>query len=75
MLLDKIKSFSIDSLYYGMSSVIPRILGFLLVPLFTQYLTPKDYGIMTLLGFYTLFFSPIFTFRTAGRYVSFCWYF
>lgn len=59
MLLDKIKSFSIDSLYYGMSSVIPRILGFLLVPLFTQYLTPKDYGIMTLLGFYTLFFSPI----------------
>lgn len=59
MLINKLKSFSIDSFYYGMSSVISRMVGFLLVPVFTQYLTPKDYGIMTLLGFYTLFFSPI----------------
>ena len=59
MLLNKLKSFSIDSLYYGMSSVISKLVGFLLVPLFTQFLSPKDYGVMTLLGFYTLFFSPI----------------
>ena len=58
-----------------MSSVIPRILGFLLVPLFTQYLTPKDYGIMTLLGFYTLFFSPISHLGLQGAMFSFCWYF
>jgi len=59
LLLDKIKSFSKDTLYYGMSSVLSRLVGFLLVPLYTRYLSPSDYGVMTLLSFYTLFFSPI----------------
>jgi O-antigen/teichoic acid export membrane protein len=59
MILKKLKSFSKDTLYYGMSSVLSRLVGFLLVPLYTQYLSPSDYGIMTLLGFYTLFYSPI----------------
>jgi O-antigen/teichoic acid export membrane protein len=59
MILEKLKAFSKDTLYYGMSSVLSRVVGFLLVPLYTQFLSPSDYGIMTLLGFYTLFFSPI----------------
>ena len=74
MLLNKLKSFSADTLYYGLSSVISRLVGFLLVPLFTRYLSPEDYGVMTLLGFYTLFFSPISNLGLQGamfRYVGF----
>lgn len=74
IILNKLKSFSHDAIYYGMSSVISRVVGFLLVPLYTQFLTPSDYGIMTLLGFYTMFFSPLSHLGLQGamfRYVGF----
>lgn len=59
MITKYIKSFSKDAFYFGASSVISRLVGFLLIPIFTKFLSPEDYGIMTLLGFYTLFYSPI----------------
>ena len=74
MLLSNIKSFSLDAFYYGASSIISRLVGFLLLPIFTRYLSPEDYGIMTLLGFYTLFYTPLSHLGLQGamfRYVGF----
>ena len=74
MLLSNIKSFSLDAFYYGASSIISRLVGFLLLPIFTIYLSPEDYGIMTLLGFYTLFYTPLSHLGLQGamfRYVGF----
>lgn len=74
MLLNSLKSFSKDAFYFGASSIISRLVGFILIPVFTKYLTPEDYGIMTLLGFYTLFYSPISHMGFQGamfRYVGF----
>lgn len=58
MLLSKVKSFLSDASYYGLSNVLGQLIGFFLIPLYTAYLSPEDYGILTLLGFYTLFYSP-----------------
>ena len=33
-------------LNYGIGSYIPRIVNFILIPLYTRYLTPSDYGIV-----------------------------
>jgi O-antigen/teichoic acid export membrane protein len=35
---------------YGLGSVLPKVIGFLLIPLYTLYLTPNDYGIVEICG-------------------------
>ena len=34
---------------YGLGSLLAKLLGFLLLPIYTRYLTPADYGILSLL--------------------------
>jgi O-antigen/teichoic acid export membrane protein len=46
-------------LNFGMANVMTKIIGFLLIPLYTNYLTPEDYGIAELCGS-LLAFSVIF---------------
>lgn len=36
------------TLNYGLGKFIPQIIGFLLIPLYTAYLSPEDYGIVEL---------------------------
>jgi O-antigen/teichoic acid export membrane protein len=46
---------------YGIGSVLNRFISFLLLPLFTRYLTPSDYGISSILGWMTFLITPIFS--------------
>jgi O-antigen/teichoic acid export membrane protein len=52
-----------DILTYGLGSILPRLAGLLLLPLFTRYLTPEDYGIIALLGWIGIAVTP---FMSAG---------
>ena len=36
------------TLNYGLGSLLPQVLSFLLVPVFTAFLTPGDYGLLEL---------------------------
>src|SRR5213083_546592 len=38
------------SAIYGLGSIVARILGVLLLPLYTRYLSPSDYGLIETLG-------------------------
>lgn len=74
MLIEKLKEFLKDAGFYGLSNVLGQLIGFFLIPLYTAYLTPDDYGVLTLLGFYTLFYSPLSHLGLHGamfRYVGF----
>jgi O-antigen/teichoic acid export membrane protein len=44
-----IKSIARHSLIYGAADLLNRSIGFLLIPLYTHYLTPADYGTLELL--------------------------
>ena len=35
---------------YGLGQILPMIIGFFLIPVYTRYLTPEDYGIVALAG-------------------------
>lgn len=59
MIGHKIKEFFNDASIYGLSQILGQLIGFFLIPLYTKELTPEDYGILTILGFYALFFGPI----------------
>ena len=42
----QILSLGKDSLIYGVGSVIIRFTGLLLLPLFTAYLSPEEFGVL-----------------------------
>lgn len=47
---------------YGLSSVVPRLLNYLLVPLYTRVLLPEEYGVVTEMYAYLGFFLVLLTF-------------
>ena len=49
-MIQNIWTLSKHSLFYGLGSITSSLLGFILLPIYTYFLTPTDYGILTLLG-------------------------
>jgi O-antigen/teichoic acid export membrane protein len=46
MIRDEIKFLLTHSSIYGLGTVVSRVIAFLLLPLYTRYLTPFDYGLL-----------------------------
>lgn len=53
-----------NSLIYSIGNILPQIIGFLLLPIYTKYLSPKDYGIIASMGVLTAVLTIIFTLST-----------
>ena len=49
-MFDKIRQLSKDSAIYGLGDVAVSLVNFLLLPLYVEYLTDTDYGVLGLLG-------------------------
>jgi O-antigen/teichoic acid export membrane protein len=47
------------SVVYGLSSVLDRIVGFVMLPVYTRFLTPADYGVMELIYMTTSIISLV----------------
>jgi O-antigen/teichoic acid export membrane protein len=45
-MLDRLKELFRHSAIYGLGSIVARFLGVLLLPLYTRYLSPSDYGLI-----------------------------
>jgi O-antigen/teichoic acid export membrane protein len=48
-MLEDIKKLIKHSTIYGLGSILGKVVGFLLIPLYTHYLTPNDYGVLELI--------------------------
>lgn len=53
------KELTFDSLIYGASNFLGKVIGFLLLPIYTVHLTPYDYGITAMLAFVPVIFAPL----------------
>ncbi|SUJ13095.1 Polysaccharide biosynthesis protein [Sphingobacterium spiritivorum] len=63
----KNKLFS-DTILYALGEVFPRIISLLLLPLFTAYLTPADYGILSYTSAFVMFLY-VFSTLSLNSYV------
>src|SRR6185437_9144892 len=45
-MIERLKELARHSAIYGLGSIVARILGVLLLPLYTRYLSPSDYGLI-----------------------------
>lgn len=63
-MFEKIKKLLIHSLVYGIGNSGNRLVGFILLPLYSRYLTPADYGVLALVG---MFGQILYTFTNMGQ--------
>jgi O-antigen/teichoic acid export membrane protein len=60
-----------QTMIYGLSSIVGRMLNFLLVPVYTAVLLPADYGIVSELYAYVAFLLVFLTFGMETTYFKF----
>ncbi len=58
---DALRKLGQQSLIYGVGGLINRFIGFLLLPVFTHYLSPADYGVMAILNLVAFVFTSVLT--------------
>lgn len=71
--LPKIAELTKNTLVYGVGVIINRFLGLLLLPVFTSYLSPSDYGVAAIAGVLTLVLAGLFTLGT-GQSMGLCYF-
>ena len=60
--MSTLKKLTSQTAVYGLSSVVGRFLNYLLVPIYTRYFTPSDYGVVTELYSYVAFLFVLLTY-------------
>ena len=58
-MLKEIKTLSRHTLIYGVGFMLMRAVGFFLLPFYTRYLTPQDYGALELLDITSYVLGPV----------------
>ena len=66
-----IKNLSIDTLIYGFGNVFTRFITFLLLPLYTNILTPLEYGIITLIYVFIGFMNIIYHYGLDSSFLKY----
>ncbi len=65
------KKLASQAAVYGVSSIVGRMLSYLLTPVYTAHLLPADFGIMTSLYAYVSFLNVVFTYGLETTYLRF----
>ena len=69
--MNPLKKLASQTAIYGLSSVIGRFLNYLLVPLYTRYFLPTEYGVVTELYAYVAFLVIILTYGFETAFFNF----
>lgn len=70
-MLDKILRLGKDAAIYGLSSIVGRFLNFLLVPFYTNFLLPSEYGIIANLYAYIAFAAVVYGYGMDSAYMRY----
>ena len=71
LILNNIKKLAGQTAIYGLSSVIGRVLNYLLVPLYTRFFTTTEYGVVTELYAYVAFLVIFLTYGMETAFFRF----
>ncbi|MFC7666836.1 lipopolysaccharide biosynthesis protein [Hymenobacter humi] len=65
------KKLASQTAVYGVSSIVGRVLTYLLVPVYTAYFAAAEYGIVTALYAYVSFLNVVFTYGMETTFFRF----
>ena len=69
--MNPLKQLANQTAIYGLSSVIGRLLNYLLVPLYTRYFLPEEYGVVTEMYAYVAFLVVVLTYGMETAFFRF----
>ncbi|MGM0546506.1 MAG: lipopolysaccharide biosynthesis protein [Bacteroidota bacterium] len=69
--MKKLRELLSDTLIYGISSVLARFIGYLLVPLHTDVFSTSQYGVVSLVYAGLAFLNVVFTFGMESAYLRY----
>jgi len=69
--LNPLKQLAGQTAIYGLSSIVGRLLNYLLVPLYTRYFIPAEYGVVTELYAYVAFLVIVLTYGLETAFFRF----
>jgi O-antigen/teichoic acid export membrane protein len=70
-MFEKIKELSKDTLIYGISTIVGRLLNFLFVPFFTNIFNPSEYGYIFIIYSYIAIFNIIYIYGLDSAYLKY----
>lgn len=70
-MLDKIKRLGKDTAIYGSSTILGRLLNFLLIPFYTNVLMPEEYGITAYVYSLIAFLNVIYNYGMESAYFKY----
>lgn len=69
--MNPLRKLASDTAIYGLSSIIGRVMNYLLVPFYTSILLPAEYGIVTEIYAYIAFLNIFYTYGMETAYLKF----
>ena len=69
--MSTLKRFFQDTIIYGIATVVPRLLNFILVPLHTDVLDTKDYSVNTTFYIWAALFNVLLTYGMETSFFRF----
>jgi O-antigen/teichoic acid export membrane protein len=69
--MSKIRKLAGETAIYGLGSIVPRFLNFLLFPLQTRIFNPEDYGVISYLYVFVAFLNVVYTLGMETAYFRF----
>lgn len=69
--MSKLRELFSDSMVYGLSSVVARFINYLLVPFYTKFFDPAEYGVIGLIYAAIVFLNVIYTFGMESSYIRY----
>ncbi|NJK98793.1 MAG: oligosaccharide flippase family protein, partial [Bacteroidales bacterium] len=66
-----VKQLASQTIIYGLSTIVPRFLNFLLVPLYTWFFPTEEYGVITELYAYAIFLNIVLTYGMETAFFKF----
>lgn len=70
---DQLKALAREGLVYGVALALRRAVGFLMIPVYTRFLTPSDYGLLELVdlvGMIAAFFMSLGLMKASFRFYA-----
>ncbi len=70
-MLEKIKELTKDTALYGISTIIGRFLGFVLVPFYTNVFSPEEFGIQSYIYAFLAFSNIVYIYGMDAAFMKF----
>ncbi len=68
---EKIKELTRDTAIYGISTIVGRFLGFLLVPFYTHFISPADMGVYANIYAYLAFLNIVYIYGMDAAFMKY----